>query len=142
MIFCLITLISLEVECHGLIDAVTKVNLLMDTFTGKIMFAVDFKVVSQYEKHSDIREVYRRDTIYKNVYCKSKIILFIWLIGFFRCSVIFMWKPTGIAALNFLPRTFKFYKEKVLCLHHLKRWKPDRTLQNNVVILFSRKFGK
>ena len=55
-------------------------------------------------------------------------------------AVIFMWKATGIAALIFLPRTFNSYK-RVLSLHLLKRWKPDKTLQSNAVILFSRKFS-
>ena len=31
------------------------------------------------------KEVYRRNTIYKNSYCKSLIILFILLLAFFRC---------------------------------------------------------
>ena len=57
-------------------------------------------------------------------------------------AVNFMWKPTHMAALIFLSRTFKSYKEKVLCLHLLKCWKPDRTLQNNAAILFSKKFSK
>ena len=38
-----------------------------------------------------IKEVYRmRNTIYKNSYCKSLIILFIWLIAFSRCSQLFL----------------------------------------------------
>ena len=36
-------------------------------------------------------------------------------------AVIFMWKPTGIAALIFLSRAFTSYTEKVLYLHLLKR---------------------
>ena len=56
-------------------------------------------------------------------------------------AVMLMWKA-GIAALIILSRTFKCYKEKILCLHLLKRWKLDRTLQKNDVILFSKKFDK
>ena len=34
------------------------------------------------------------------------------------------------------------YEEKDLCLHLLKRWKLNRTLQDNAVNLFSEKFSK
>ena len=52
-------------------------------------------------------------------------------------AVIFLWKPTSIAALIFLPRTFKSYEENILCLHLMKRWKPVRTFQKNAAILNS-----
>ena len=55
-------------------------------------------------------------------------------------AVIFMWKPTNIAALIFLPRTLKSYKEKLLCLYLLKRWK--QTERYNAVILFPKKNQK
>ena len=91
---------------------------------------------------TEIKEVYRRNTIYKNSYCKSLVILFIWLIAFFQMfTIIFMWKHTGIAALIFY-QELSSPKEKFLCPNHLKRRKPDRTLQNMAVILFLRKFSK
>ena len=68
------------------------------------------------------KEVYRRNTIYKNSYCKGLIILFIWLIAFFRCSQLFLCEnPLAQRHYFFLPKTFKSYKEKILCLLILKR---------------------
>ena len=54
-------------------------------------------------------------------------------------AVTFMWEPTDIVALNFLPRIFKSSKEKVLSQHPLNQWKLNGNLQNNTVILFQEK---
>ena len=56
-------------------------------------------------------------------------------------AVISMWKHTGIVALIFY-QELSSPKEKVLYPNLLKRWKPDRTLQNMAVTLFLRKFSK
>ena len=57
-------------------------------------------------------------------------------------AVSFMWKLTGIVALIFLSRFSKSYKEKVLYLDLLKRWKPGRTLQGNAAFFFLKKFSR
>ena len=36
------------------------------------------------------KEVYRRTTVHKNSYCKTLIILFIWLIACSRCLQLFL----------------------------------------------------
>ena len=54
-------------------------------------FVIDYSRLQE-NRFDIIREVYRRNTIYKISYYKSSIILFIWLISFFRCSQLFFGK--------------------------------------------------
>ena len=73
------------------------------------------------------KAVYKRNTIHMNFYCKSLIVLFIWLTLFFpdACSY-FHAKSTDIAALNFIPKTFKSHKKK-FC--HYISWNNEHWIQ-------------
>ena len=101
------------------VGKVTLLNRFMDNIEfGRLVKTLlysdhprSFQQVAMERKHQ-IKEVYRRNTIYKNSYFKSLILLFIWLIAFFSARNYFFVKINWHSGFNFFIKNFQaLYRE-------------------------------
>ena len=85
------------------------------TYTGEELLLVS--VLGIFRSTIDLtEEVYRGNTIYKNSYCKSLLVLFIWLIAFSRCLQLFLCENPVAYNFKFFTKNFRApYKESFVC---------------------------